>query len=103
MSQLSRTPLNQCCGNGRNGFNLLILRHAYTAMVGIFLRVSHSKLQYLGEVSLSFDVHYDSIFLHFAIHSVRELGSHVVTNIYLKNMHDHDRESTFRIECMRMG
>ncbi len=36
-----------------------------TALAGIFLRVSHSKLRYLGEVSLSFDVHYDSIFLHF--------------------------------------
>ena len=32
-----------------------------TALAGIFLRVSHNKLQYLGEVSLSFDVHYDSI------------------------------------------
>ncbi len=39
-----------------------------TALAGIFLGVSHSKLRYLGEVSLSFDVHYDhddSIFLHF--------------------------------------
>ena len=37
----------------------------YTALAGIFLRVSRSKLQYLGEVSPSFDVHCDSIFLHF--------------------------------------
>ncbi len=36
-----------------------------TALAGIYLRVSHSKLRYLGEVSLSFDVHYDHKFLHF--------------------------------------
>ncbi len=45
-------------------FNVVLYTYS-TAPAGLFLRVSHSKLQYLGEISLSFDVHYDSIFLHF--------------------------------------
>ena len=43
----------------------LLSIHITRALAGIiFLRAPHGKLRYFGEASLSFDVHYDSIFLH---------------------------------------